>query len=126
MHVVRYDTDLNMIGFRDGIPEDWETEVGETLRRNAAVLVETPYRSRDAFFAQVFVPKRRALAGRASVPVNRDDLPAVEYSFRGFEHVGDTSRAGYPIEKIADPYTPERLAQYRLHTQLRPQTHASR
>jgi predicted membrane-bound spermidine synthase len=111
--VLRHASELNMIGFRDGIPTDFESQVAAALRRSSIPLAEMPFRSSRDFFGSLYIPRRRALERRASVPLNRDDLPTVEYSFRGFERVGDTSETGYPIEKIADPYTPERLARYR-------------
>jgi len=101
-----------LVGFRGGLPEDLEAHAREAFARDPGLLASTALPTRRALLEAVWIPRYRKLMNDPAIPVNRDDFPVVEYSFRGFESRGDFVR-NFPLEEFGRRYTPERYARTR-------------
>jgi len=98
--LIRYDIYLYMIGYRDGRPVDLEDRVRTAFARGREQFSTSKFKTPEELLQRVYLPDREALA---DFPTNRDDLPVVEYGFRGFEYTKSPG-SNFPLRLYARPY----------------------
>jgi hypothetical protein len=90
-----------LIGYRDGTPPDLSERVGAAYARGGRQFSTSKIKTPEQMLRAIYVPKPEALR---DFPINRDDFPVVEYSFRGFEF-DTSSEARFPLERYTRPYS---------------------
>ena len=101
-----------LVGFKGGLPEDLERSMDRAFARAPAVFASTELPTRFHAMRAIWLPRYRKLMSDPSIPVNRDDFPVVEYSFRGHEGQGDFVQ-NFPLEEFGMPYSRERYERTR-------------
>jgi hypothetical protein len=98
--LIRYGAYLYMIGYRDGRPVDLVDRVHAAFARGKEQFATSRIKTPEQMLKRIHIPRREALV---DFPINRDDFPVVEYSFRGFEYKNPPG-ANFPLDRYARPY----------------------
>ncbi len=69
---------LYLLGFKDGVPENFEHQVREAFARGSKIFKTTVIRSPQQFTARLMIPKREKIQ-QLDIPIITDDLPIIEY-----------------------------------------------
>ena len=99
--LVRYGRYTYLIGYRDGTPSDLSKRVGAACARGERQFSTSKIKTPEQMLRAIHIPKPEALR---DFPINRDDFPVVEYSFRGFEFSA-SSEAILPLKRYTRPYS---------------------
>jgi len=97
---------LYLLGFKDGIPPDFEGQVTKAFARAPGLFQGTTIKSPQMFFQRLMIPNRQGLLA-LDIETISDQLPVVEYD-RTFKH----ARNWDELHELADPYSSGRLVHY--------------
>ena len=102
--VVQWGSTVMLMGFRDGPPELTEEHLARIYERRPR-LSETQFPDARAFFEAMRHVSPKLL--EEEIPINRDDFPVAEFSFRGFDKEGTLRENGeYMVENYTEAGPP--------------------